>query len=187
MENSENKVRNTSKFLSLVLRHQPQTIGIQLDRAGWTSIDQLIDAASHSGRMISREQLEHVVETNDKQRFMISQDGCMIRATQGHSVDVELGYEPARPPEFLIHGTPTTAVAIIRREGLKKMRRHHVHLHSDASIAENVGARRGAPVLLRIQSLQMVDEGYEFYVSTNQVWLTDHVPPQYIEFPTSTQ
>ncbi len=111
----------------------------------------------------------------------------MIRATQGHSVGVELGYESARPPEFLIHGTPATSVAIIRSEGLKKMRRHHVHLHSDASTAENVGARRGAPVLLRIRSQQMADEGYVFYVSTNQVWLTDHVPPRYIEFPTPSE
>ncbi len=183
MSTSENEKRKISKFLSLVLRHQPDTIGIELDDAGWTSIDNLLEAMRHSGRKTSREVLDEIVLTNDKQRFSISDDGSRIRAKQGHSVDVDLGYEPASPPEILLHGTPINAVATIRQEGLKKMKRHHVHLHADSTIAQTVGARRGAPVVLRIRSRDMANEGYLFYVTANEVWLTDHVPPQFIVFP----
>ena len=183
MKDNEKEIRQISKFLSLVLRHQPEKIGITLDDAGWTSIDGLLEAMRQNGRKMTRETLDHVVETNDKQRFMFNEDGTMIRARQGHSVDVELGYEPASPPEFLLHGTPATAVDIIRREGLKKMKRHHVHLHADTATAETVGARRGVPVLLRIRSRQMASEGYLFFVTANHVWLTDHVPASFIEFP----
>ncbi len=172
-----------SKFLSLVLRHQPDKIGITLDDAGWTSVDDLLEAMRQSGRKVNRETLDHVVATNDKQRFTFSEDRTMIRANQGHSVEVELGYEPANPPEYLLHGTPATAVDVIRREGLKKMNRHHVHLHAEAATAETVGARRGVPVLLRIRSQQMASEGFLFFVTTNNVWLTDHVPASFIEFP----
>ena len=185
MSDDEKSTRQISKFLSLVLRHQPDKIGIELNDAGWTSIDGLLEAMRQNGRKMSRETLDHVVATNDKQRFSISVDGSMIRASQGHSVDVDLGYEPAIPPEFLLHGTPASAVDVIRREGLKKMKRHHVHLHSDADTAETVGARRGKPILLRIRSEQMASEGFEFFVTANQVWLTDHVPPRFIEFPDS--
>jgi putative RNA 2'-phosphotransferase len=183
VSNSEQDVRSTSKFLSLVLRHQPQKIGIELDSSGWTSIEGLIEAMRRNGKRITREQLDHVVATNDKQRFVISEDGTRIRANQGHSVEVDLGYEPASPPEFLIHGTPSKSVEAIRREGLKKMNRHHVHMHADSSVARAVGARRGAPVLLRIRSQEMAQAGFVFYVSANQVWLTDHVPPEFIDFP----
>ncbi len=184
MTNDEQATRQISKFLSLVLRHQPEKIRIQLDDAGWTSIDALLEAMRQHGRRISRESLDHVVATNDKQRFCISDDGNLIRASQGHSIDVELGYEPASPPEFLLHGTPESAVEAIRREGLQKMKRHHVHLHPDAPTAETVGARRGIPVLLRIRSQQMAQDGFLFFVTANQVWLTDHVPARFIEFPT---
>jgi putative RNA 2'-phosphotransferase len=180
---NENQLRRTSKFLSLVLRHQPEKLGLKLDRGGWTRVDDLLSAMQSHGKQVTREMLEDVVASNDKQRFIISDDGALIRARQGHSVDVELGYEPAAPPEFLLHGTPTTAVSAIRREGLKKMKRHHVHLHSDAPTASTVGARRGVPVLLRIRSQAMAQDGFVFYVTENDVWLTDHVPPNYIEFP----
>lgn len=182
---NEKETRQISKFLSLVLRHQPDKIGIPLDNAGWTSIDGLLEAMRQNGRKISRETLDQVVLTNDKQRFSISEDGTRIRASQGHSVEVELGYEPAIPPEFLLHGTPTTAVDAIRRDGLKKMQRHHVHLHADSATATTVGARRGAPVLLRIRSQEMANEGFLFFVTANEVWLTDHVPACFIEFPES--
>lgn len=185
MNINEQQVRKTSKFLSLVLRHQPEKIGITLDPAGWTPIDSLIKAMNNHGKSISRTQLEDVVATNDKQRFVISDDGFRIRANQGHSVEVELGYETADPPEFLLHGTPMTAVPVIRREGLKKMKRHHVHLHLDQETATTVGARRGAPVLLRIRTKEMAADGHLFFVTANEVWLTDRVPPQYIDFPTT--
>jgi putative RNA 2'-phosphotransferase len=179
----EKSVRRISKFLSLVLRHQPDKIGIQLDAAGWVEIEVLLEALRRSGQKISRDLLEHVVRTNDKQRFTIDESGQRIRATQGHSVDVELGYEPADPPAILIHGTPETAVSAIRESGLQKMKRHHVHLHCDSSTASAVGARRGQPVLLKVRAQEMVKEGFVFYVTANQVWLTDHVPPRFIEFP----
>ena len=185
MSNDEQATRRISKFLSLVLRHQPDKIGIQLDDAGWTPVETLLEAMNQHGRKISRDALNHVVATNDKQRFSISDDGNFIRASQGHSVEVDLGYESASPPEFLLHGTPSSAVDVIRREGLKKMQRHHVHLHTDADTAETVGARRGKPVLLRIRAQQMASEGFEFYVTANKVWLTDHVPPGFIDFSDS--
>ncbi|MEM1227753.1 MAG: RNA 2'-phosphotransferase [Planctomycetota bacterium] len=184
MNLNKERLRRTSKFLSLVLRHQPEKIGITLNPAGWTSIDDLIKAMSDIGKPISRAELQEVVANNDKKRFVISDDGLEIRARQGHSVAVELGYQPSDPPEFLLHGTPTTAVDAIRREGLKKMKRHHVHLHWDRETAETVGSRRGKPVLLRIRSKDMAKEGYVFYVTSNEVWLTDHVPAQCIDFPT---
>lgn len=179
----EKSVRRISKFLSLVLRHQPDKIGIQLDKAGWVEIEVLLEALRRSGQKISRDLLEHVVGTNDKQRFTIDESGQRIRATQGHSVEVELGYEPANPPAILIHGTPETAVSAIRESGLQKMQRHHVHLHCDTSTASAVGARRGTPVLLKVKAQEMAKEGFVFYVTANQVWLTDHVPPRFIEFP----
>ena len=181
MNEDEQKTRQISKFLSLVLRHQPDRIGIVLNEAGWTSVDGLLEAMQQNGRKVSRETLDHVVASNDKQRFEFSEDGAMIRATQGHSVEVELGYQAANPPEFLLHGTPATALEEIRRNGLKKMKRHHVHLHAEVSTAEAVGARRGVPVLLRIQAQQMANEGYLFVVTPNNVWLTDHVPACFIE------
>lgn len=183
MSRNERDLRSTSKFLSLVLRHQPEAIGIELDDSGWTDIDGLIEAMCRSGKHITRDQLEQVVATNDKQRFVISEEGKQIRANQGHSVEVDLGYEAASPPEILLHGTPSTAVEAIRREGLKKMKRHHVHLHADSTTAESVGARRGKPVILRIRAQEMANAGFVFYVSANQVWLTDHVPPNFIDFP----
>ena len=179
----EKSVRRISKFLSLVLRHQPDKIGIQLDAAGWVEVEVLLEALRQSGRKISRDMLEHVVRTNDKQRFTIDESGQRIRATQGHSVEVELGYEPADPPAILIHGTPETVVSAIRESGLQKMKRHHVHLHCDSSTASAVGARRGQPVLLKVKAQEMAKEGFLFYVTANQVWLTDHVPPRVIEFP----
>ncbi len=175
------QTRKTSKFLSLVLRHKPETIGIQLDEAGWTSVDELLTAMGRRGRPLSREQLELVVRTNDKRRFAFSEDGTRIRANQGHSVEVELGYESAEPPDILYHGTPERFVPSILRHGLNKGERHHVHLHADRKVARTVGQRRGKPIILVIKAKEMRTAGHEFFVTPNNVWLTDHVPSSFIE------
>ena len=184
---NKKKQKTISKFMSLVLRHQPDKAGLVLDDAGWVGVEDLLAGMQRVGRDVTREILESVVQENDKQRFQFSADGTMIRATQGHSVDVELGYEKAEPPEFLCHGTPTQFVEPIRCEGLKKQKRHHVHLHADQNLASSVGQRRGTPVVLKIEAKRMFDAGHEFFVSPNDVWLTDHVPPDFIQFPNETK
>jgi len=180
---NEKERRNKSKYLSLVLRHKPDTVGITLDEAGWVRVDELMSALARHGKPMSRTTLEEVVATNDKQRFSFSEDGTRIRANQGHSVEIELGYQAALPPEILYHGTPQQFVEPIAREGLNKMSRHHVHLHLDVGTSTAVGRRRGKPVLLRIRALAMHQAGHQFFVTPNDVWLTDHVPAEYIEFP----
>jgi putative RNA 2'-phosphotransferase len=180
---SGNETVRTSKFLSLVLRHQPDKIGIALDPAGWVGVRELLDALAKHGKSLSEAQLRHVVETSDKKRFAFSDDGLRIRASQGHSVDVELGYEPATPPDVLYHGTVERFLASIRAAGLQKGQRHHVHLSRDVETATKVGGRRGESVLLKIDAAAMAREGVVFYVSANSVWLTDHVPSNYITFP----
>ena len=172
--------RETSKFLSFVLRHQPEEIGLELDDAGWASVEELLDACKRAGRALTLEELQHIVDTSDKKRFAFSEDGLYIRANQGHSVQIELGYEPRKPPSLLYHGTATRFLESIRKEGLKRGSRHHVHLSSDSVTAANVGARHGKPVVLRIASSQMHNDGYSFYLSENGVWLTERVPPDYI-------
>ena len=179
---NEQARKRISKFLSFVLRHHPDEIGLQLDEAGWVSVDVLLDALPENKKM-SRKQLEEVVALNDKQRFQFNDKKSRIRARQGHSIDVELGYEATPPPEMLFHGTPATVVDLIRESGLKKQQRHHVHLHENVATAKDAGGRRGKPVLLVIRSRQMHDEGFEFFVTENGVWLTDHVPPRFIDFP----
>ena len=172
-----------SKYLSLVLRHQPELIGLNLDKAGWVETEVLLKAMNRAGRRCNREQLEEVVRDNDKQRFQFNENKTRIRATQGHSLQIELEYEAVQPPDILLHGTPTKFVEAIRGQGLKKQSRHHVHLHCDSGLAKTVGKRRGKPVVLTIDAKAMVAAGYEFFVTPNQVWLTDHVPPQFITFP----
>ena len=170
----------TSKFLSLVLRHQPDVIGIKLDQTGWVTVDQLLVALNQAGRPLTREQLDTVVRTSDKQRFALSADGSRIRANQGHSVEVELDYDTAVPPELLYHGTPEHAVDSILQTGIQRMSRHHVHLHADRNVVDAVGKRRGKSVILTIRSGDMHRAGHEFMVTPNQVWLVDEVPNKYI-------
>ena len=172
-----------SKSLSKTLRHQPERIGVTLDDAGWCNVEALLAAYASKGTNISRDTLEEVVRTNDKKRFSFSEDGTRIRANQGHSVDIELGYQGATPPEILFHGTPQQFVEAIADEGLKKMKRHHVHLHVDVATSTAIGQRRGKPVLLKVRALDMHQAGHEFFVTPNDVWLTDHVPAEYIDFP----
>jgi len=173
-----------SKFLSLVLRHQPEQIGIQLDAHGWVSIEELMHGFANEGRSITREELQEVVDTSDKQRFAISADGLRIRANQGHSVEVDLGYTPTTPPEMLYHGTSERNIAAIRASGLTKGARHHVHLSGDVETARKVGARHGAAVVLGVRAGAMVQDGHLFYRSANGVWLTESVPAIYLVFPT---
>lgn len=171
-----------SKFLSLVLRHQPETVGLKLNDAGWVSVADLLAAADRQDLKFSRAELQQVVANNDKQRFSFSADGQLIRANQGHSVAVELGYEPAVPPATLFHGTAERFLASIQAQGLIKGQRHHVHLSADREIARSVGQRYGKPVVLQVHAAQMQHDGFVFYLSTNGVWLTEHVPVPYLVF-----
>jgi len=171
-----------SKFLSLVLRHESERIGIALDPAGWVSVDDLLAACRAHGNAISLEQLQEVVADNDKKRFSFSEDGGLIRANQGHSVEVELGYQPATPPETLFHGTAERFLASIKEQGLLKGQRHHVHLSADIETATKVGQRHGKPIVLHVDSGKMQQDGFIFYLSTNGVWLTEHVPVSYLVF-----
>lgn len=175
--------KHTSKFLSLVLRHQPERIGIVLDDAGWTDVDTLLARAAAHGTSITRDELAEIVRSSDKQRFALSPDGTRIRANQGHSVEVALDLPPAPPPAVLYHGTVDRFLDSIRRSGLIKGARHHVHLSADRETAAKVGARRGKPVLLEIRADAMADAGHVFYRSANGVWLVEAVPPEFVVFP----
>jgi putative RNA 2'-phosphotransferase len=169
-----------SKFLSLVLRHHPETIGIDLDPQGWVDIDTLIAAANRGGRRLNRRLLERVVRENDKQRFAISCDGTRIRANQGHSVQVDLGLAPIEPPEFLYHGTVARFLDGIEADGLDPGARQYVHLSPDIATARKVGQRRGRPVVLQVHALRMHEEGFAFFCAENGVWLTESVPATYL-------
>ncbi len=171
------------KFLSLVLRHQPELVGVTLDAAGWVAVDELLAACRAHGTPIDHALLLELVATSPKQRFALSDDGARIRASQGHSVEVDLGYQPAEPPETLYHGTVAASLDAIRAGGLSRMERHHVHLSPDAETARAVGGRRGAPIILRVAAGAMHRAGHVFYRSANGVWLTEHVPPAFIEVP----
>jgi putative RNA 2'-phosphotransferase len=170
-----------SKFLSLVLRHKPEEIGLTLDNGGWASVSDLLRACDAHGFSISLEELKAVVANNDKKRFSFSEDATLIRANQGHSIDIELGYRPTEPPATLYHGTAERFLNSIMERGLNKGKRRHVHLSKDVATALKVGQRHGKPAALRISSGQMHQEGHEFYLSENGIWLTDHVPPRFIE------
>ena len=172
---------STSKFLSLVLRHQPEVIGLSLDDSGWADIDTLI-RLSQPHKPLTRALIEQVVEENSKQRFAISDDGRRIRANQGHSIKVDLGFVPVTPPTLLYHGSATRFVDAIRREGLVKRSRQHVHLSADADTATAVGARHGKPAVLIVRAGDMAAAGHAFFRSENGVWLTDAVPVRFIDF-----
>lgn len=170
-----------SKFLSKVLRHQPEKIGIRLDPNGWIAVDELLAACSKHGIIIDREMLEEIVETNNKKRFAFSEDGLKIRANQGHSVSVDLNLESIEPPERLYHGTAGHYLPSIRKDGLVKGRRHHVHLSENPITARQVGQRHGKPVILQIAAREMHQDGFPFFRSANGVWLTEFVPVRYMK------
>ena len=170
--------RRTSKFISLILRHKPEEIGITLDSHGWAPVDRLLEGVG-----ISMEELEHIVETDEKQRYSFNEDKTRIRANQGHSIPVDLELEEQEPPEFLYHGTVGQFLGGIQKEGLQRRNRQYVHLSPDVETAVKVGRRRGKPVVLQIAAGRMKQDGYKFYCSANGVWLTGEVPPGYIKFP----
>jgi len=170
-----------SKFLSLILRHQPEKIGVALDPQGWIDVDVLLEALARNRHPLSRGELEGIVANNDKKRFALSEDGRRIRANQGHSTTVDLELKPRTPPERLYHGTVEKFLDAIFAEGLKKGERHHVHLSPDVETARRVGQRRGKPVILEVAAGEMQRAGHVFFLSENGVWLTDHVPPRFFE------
>ena len=169
-----------SKHLSLVLRHRPGSVGVELDPHGWVDVAVLIDALAAHGTAITRADLERVVSTNDKQRFEWDRDGDRIRARQGHSVEVDLDLQEAAPPPVLYHGTPRRNVDSILATGLERRGRHHVHLSADVPTAVRVGARRGDAVVVAVAAAAMRRDGQTFWLSTNGVWLTDHVPAAHL-------
>ena len=175
--------KTISKTLSLWLRHRPDSAGLTLDSAGWTDSDGVLGALAGRGIDCDWERLLAVVESSDKQRFELSADGARIRARQGHSVEVELGWPQAEPPELLYHGTVDRFLRAIRAEGLRPMRRHHVHLSPDKTTATIVGARRGEAVILTVRAGAMAAAGHVFFLTGNGVWLTDHVPAEYLAEP----
>lgn len=177
----ERRTVRVSKYLAKHLRHQPERIGVTLDAQGWVEVEVLLAAATAHGFVVSREELEQVVEGNDKRRYVI-EDG-RIRASQGHSVRVDLDLPVAEPPTVLFHGTVSRSVGVIKAEGLRPMSRHHVHLSPDRDTATRVGARRGVPVVLVVDAAGMYAAGHGFRCSANGVWLVDHVPPGYLRFP----
>ncbi|GKT15983.1 RNA 2'-phosphotransferase [Acidovorax sp. SUPP2522] len=180
---STKPLAETSKFLSYVLRHEPQSIGLTLDREGWAPIDALIAAAALHGRALDRALIEQVVITSDKKRFSISEDGSRIRAVQGHSTPtVSIRMEEKTPPAVLYHGTATRFLESIRQQGLLPGSRHHVHLSEDAQTATSVGQRYGQPVVLSIAAATMHGQGHRFYQADNGVWLTANVPADFIDF-----
>jgi putative RNA 2'-phosphotransferase len=174
--------KRISKLLSLILRHKPETIGLTLDENGWANTEELLKKIRSLELIVTFELLKTIVETNDKKRFIFSSDFNKIRANQGHSNEVDLQLEAVTPPDNLYHGTAEQNIESIKLRGLLKGGRHHVHLSNDRETARKVGIRYGKPVILVIDTKRMSDDGYKFYKSENDVWLTDHVSPQYIKF-----
>lgn len=179
---NEKHTKELSKFLSLVLRHAPETIKLNLDSNGWAMVTELLKQCNAFQKKIDLESLEHIVETNDKKRFTFNSDKTKIRASQGHSISVDLDIKPVIPPNVLFHGTVEKFIEAIKIEGLQKRSRQHVHLSKDMGTAIKVATRRGKPIILTINSQQMQQDGFVFYCSENGVWLTDFVPVTYINF-----
>jgi putative RNA 2'-phosphotransferase len=169
-----------SKFLAKHLRHAPEALGLTLQAGGWVSVDDLLAASHRAGFAISYDELIECVETNDKKRFSFDDTGDLIRANQGHSVEVDLQLEEKEPPDVLFHGTVERFLASIMAQGLKRGKRHHVHLSKDVDTARKVGARRGKPVILQVDAGTMHAQGFKFFLSANGVWLTESVPPAFL-------
>lgn len=176
-----NTLKQTSKFISLVLRHKPETINLHVDENGWASVTELLDKMNKKGHKIDIDTLNTIVETNDKKRFAFSDDKTKIRASQGHSIEVDLALKPVTPPAVLYHGTTAKYLESIFTTGLQKQSRQHLHLSETIDTAKAVGSRHGKPVILSINAAQMHSDGFEFYLSANNVWLTKMVPVKYIE------
>lgn len=169
-----------SRFLSLILRHKPEEIGLTLDNQGYLSVDELIEGINNTGRVIDKRILDEILSSDNKQRYSYDSTGTKIRANQGHSIEVDVGLLEKTPPATLYHGTSGKHIDDIMKHGLNKMTRTYVHLSEDYDTAVNVGSRRGAPVILKIDTAKMNEAGHEFYLSKNGVWLTDDVPAKFI-------
>ncbi len=175
------ELKSISKFMSLVLRHKPEEIGLQLDVNGWADVDELIEKMNEkASQSITKELIEEVVESNEKKRFVFNEDHTRIRANQGHSIEVDLQLTPTTPPAILYHGTAKKHLASIMATGLNKASRHHVHLSANIDTAKQVGQRHGKPVVLLIDAQRMFTDGLSFYVSENNVWLTEEVNIMYL-------
>ena len=173
---------NTSRFISLILRHKPETIGITLDEHGWADVQELIDGVNKSGgHTLDREILEEIVRSDEKQRYSFNEDHTLIRANQGHSIPVDVELEEKTPPDTLWHGTGEKYVPSIDVQGLIPKSRLYVHLSSDMETARKVGSRHGKPVIYEIDCLQMAADGYRFFESANHVWLTKEAPVRYLK------
>lgn len=177
---NEQQKKKTSKFLSYVLRHHPELINLNLDENGWANVDKLIIKSTNDSQGFTIEELDEIVQTNDKKRFIFNEDKTRIRANQGHSIDINLALIPQQPPEFLYHGTAQSNIDSILEKGIEKRNRQHVHLSQDKETASKVGMRHGKPIILTINTEKMFDDGIEFYLSENNVWLTDFVDIKYI-------
>ncbi|KAF0811600.1 RNA 2'-phosphotransferase [Andreprevotia sp. IGB-42] len=176
------ELEKTSKFLSYVLRHRPDSIGLTLDENGWADVDALIACAAQNGTVLTHALIRELVISNDKQRFALDETPGRIRANQGHSVAVDLGLQPITPPDTLYHGTATRFVESIRVEGLLPRSRQHVHLSATVDTARNVGARHGVVIILPVRAAALAETGIHFYRSENGVWLADHIPAAFIDF-----
>jgi len=179
--NREQQIK-TSKFLSLILRHKPETIGLLLDEHGWANTQELLEKSKRNNAELTLEVLKFIVNNNDKKRFVFSDDFSQIRASQGHSIDVDLELKETIPPDILFHGTAERNLESIRQKGLLKGQRHHVHLSVDIETAHKVGIRYGKPVVLKVEAKDMYNRGFKFFISANGVWLTDSVSPEFIDF-----
>ncbi|MBP2617257.1 RNA 2'-phosphotransferase [Chryseobacterium jejuense] len=177
---NEIETKRISKFLSLILRHQPETIGLKLDENGWADVEELRTKSAKKRVYFSLEELDEVVETNNKKRFAFNEDKTRIRASQGHSINIDLALEEIQPPDFLYHGTAEANISSIMAKGIEKRSRQHVHLSADKETATKVGMRHGKPIILTIRTGIMYEEGIAFYQSANGVWLTEFVDPKYI-------
>ena len=169
------------RYISLILRHHPEVIGIELDEHGWADVEQLIEGVAKNNQGFSMETLEEIVATNNKNRYSFNADKTKIRANQGHSISVDVELEEKEPPEFLWHGTGEKYVDSIDEQGLISKNRLYVHLSNDIETAKNVGKRHGKVVIYKVRTGQMYQDGYRFYRSVNGVWLTKHVPVQYLK------
>ena len=173
-------IEKLSKFISLILRHKPEEIGISIDQSGWAKVEDLINGINKSGRNIDMNILEEIVRTDNKQRYSFSEDKTKIRANQGHSIPVKVELKELEPPNTLYHGTATKSLEGIKQLGIKSMSRLYVHLSKDFETAKQVGSRHGECVILAINAKRMYEDGIKFYLSENGVWLTEYVDPKYI-------
>lgn len=179
----DDRLTRTSKFLSYVLRHDPDALNLTLDPGGWADLEALIENARADGRSLSRSRIKNVIDAGEKTRFALSADESKIRANYGHSIDVDVDLEPRPPPEHLYHGTARQFLPAIREAGLRPQSRQYVHLSPTREGATAVGQRHGPPVVLTIAAQALHNTGYTLYPSTETVWLTRRVPPAFIHFP----